>query len=79
MNEFGKYAGLDTHEDTIAVAVGKACGSKPRNWGNRQCLGGGGTTVNLGVTMMMMFSARERAVLVKCLALMVLPFRWRPT
>ena len=33
MNEFSKYVGLDTHKDTIAVAVGEAFGEKPRYYG----------------------------------------------
>ena len=33
MNEFSKYVGLDTHKDTIAVAISDACGGKPRYYG----------------------------------------------
>ncbi len=33
MYEFSKYVGLDTHKDTIAVAVSDDCGSKPRYYG----------------------------------------------
>ena len=33
MKEFSKYVGLDTHKDTIAVAVAGACGGKPRYYG----------------------------------------------
>jgi len=33
MNEFSKYVGLDTHKDTIAVAVSDAFGGKPRYYG----------------------------------------------
>jgi len=33
MNEFSKYVGLDTHKDTIAVAVSDSCGKKPRYYG----------------------------------------------
>lgn len=33
MNKFSKYVGLDTHADTIAVAVADACGGKPRYYG----------------------------------------------
>ena len=33
MYEFSKYVGLDTHKDTIAVAVSDACGGKPRYYG----------------------------------------------
>jgi len=33
MNEFSKYVGMDTHKDTIAVAVADACGGKPRYYG----------------------------------------------
>jgi hypothetical protein len=33
MREFSKYVGLDTHKDTIAVAVAQACGGQPRYYG----------------------------------------------
>jgi transposase len=33
MQEFSKYVGLDTHKDSIAVAVSEACGGKPRYYG----------------------------------------------
>jgi len=33
MREFSKYVGLDTHKDTIAVAVCDALGGKPRYFG----------------------------------------------
>lgn len=33
MYEFSKYVGLDTHKDTIAVAVSDAFGGKPRYYG----------------------------------------------
>lgn len=33
MNEFSKYIGLDTHKDTIAVAVAESCGGKARYYG----------------------------------------------
>jgi transposase len=33
MHEFSKYVGLDTHKDTIAVAVSDDCGGKPRYYG----------------------------------------------
>lgn len=33
MNEFIKYVGLDTHKDTIAVAIADAAGGKPRYYG----------------------------------------------
>ena len=33
MNEFSKYVGLDTHKDTIAVAVSDAYGGAPRYYG----------------------------------------------
>ncbi|MCP4044023.1 MAG: IS110 family transposase [Gammaproteobacteria bacterium] len=33
MNEFSKYIGLDTHKDTIAVAVADCFGAKPRYYG----------------------------------------------
>lgn len=33
MNEFSKYVGLDTHKDTIAVAVAEVGGGKPRYYG----------------------------------------------
>jgi len=33
MYEFSKYVGLDTHKDTIAVAVSDACGGKARYFG----------------------------------------------
>ncbi len=33
MYEFSKYVGLDTHKDTIAVAVSDAYGGKPRYYG----------------------------------------------
>ena len=33
MNKFSKYVGLDTHADTIAVAVSDAIGGKPRYYG----------------------------------------------
>ncbi len=33
MKEFSKYVGLDTHKDTIAVAVADALGGKPRYYG----------------------------------------------
>ena len=33
MKEFSKYVGMDTHKDTIAVAVAEACGGKPRYYG----------------------------------------------
>lgn len=33
MNKFSKYVGLDTHKDTIAVAIADACGGKPRYYG----------------------------------------------
>lgn len=40
MNEFSKYVGLDTHKDTIAVAVSDAYGGKPRYFGESQHSGG---------------------------------------
>jgi len=33
MKNFSKYVGLDTHKDTIAVAIADACGGKPRFYG----------------------------------------------
>ncbi len=33
MNEFIKYVGLDTHKDTIAVAIADAAGGKSRFYG----------------------------------------------
>jgi len=33
MNEFSKYVGLDTHKDTIAVAVSDVFAGKPRYYG----------------------------------------------
>jgi len=33
MNEFSKYVGLDTHKETIAVAVADAIGGKARFYG----------------------------------------------
>ena len=33
MYEFSKYVGLDTHKDTIAVAISDASGGKPRYYG----------------------------------------------
>ena len=33
MHEFSKYVGLDTHKDTIAVAISDASGGKPRYYG----------------------------------------------
>ena len=33
MNEFSKYIGLDTHKESIAVAVSEGCGGKPRYYG----------------------------------------------
>jgi len=33
MKEFSKYVGLDTHKDTIAVAVADAIRGKPRYYG----------------------------------------------
>jgi transposase len=33
MNQFIKYVGLDTHKDTIAVAIADAAGGKPRYYG----------------------------------------------
>lgn len=33
MNKFSKYVGLDTHKDTIAVAIAEAGGGKPRYYG----------------------------------------------
>lgn len=33
MTQFSKVVGLDTHQDTIAVAVSDACGGKPRYYG----------------------------------------------
>jgi transposase len=33
MTQFSKFVGLDTHQDTIAVAVSDACGGKPRYYG----------------------------------------------
>ena len=33
MNKFSKYVGLDTHKETIAVAVADALGGKPRYYG----------------------------------------------
>ncbi len=33
MNQFIKYIGLDTHKDTIAVAIADAAGGKPRFYG----------------------------------------------
>jgi len=33
MKEFSKYIGLDTHKDTIAVAIAELYGGKPRFYG----------------------------------------------
>jgi len=33
MNKFSKYVGLDTHKDSIAVAISEACGGKARYYG----------------------------------------------
>lgn len=33
MEKFSKYVGLDTHKDTIAVAIADACGGRPRYYG----------------------------------------------
>ena len=33
MKEFSKYVGLDTHKDTIAVAIAEIYGRKPRYYG----------------------------------------------
>jgi transposase len=33
MNQFSKYVGLDTHKDTVAVAIADATGGKPRFYG----------------------------------------------
>ncbi len=33
MQEFSKYVGLDTHKDTIAVAIAEIYGGKPRFYG----------------------------------------------
>ncbi len=33
MNKFIKYVGLDTHKDTIAVAIADAAGGQPRFYG----------------------------------------------
>jgi transposase len=33
MNQFIKYVGLDTHKDTIAVAIADTAGGKPRYYG----------------------------------------------
>ena len=33
MTKFSKYIGLDTHKDTIAVAIAEAGQSKPRYYG----------------------------------------------
>jgi transposase len=33
MNQFIKYVGLDTHKDTIAIAIADAAGGKPRYYG----------------------------------------------
>ncbi len=33
MNEFSKYVGLDTHKETIAVAIADVCGGKARYYG----------------------------------------------
>lgn len=33
MNKFSKYVGLDTHKDTITVAIADAAGGKPRFYG----------------------------------------------
>nr|WP_145960729.1 hypothetical protein [Acidiferrobacter sp. SPIII_3] len=33
MTKFSKYVGLDTHKDTIAVAIAEAGQSKPRYYG----------------------------------------------
>ena len=33
MNQFIKYVGLDTHKDTIAVAMADIVGGKPRYYG----------------------------------------------
>ena len=33
MNQFIKYVGLDTHKDTVAVAIGDVSGGRPRFYG----------------------------------------------
>ena len=33
MDQFIKYVGLDTHKDTIAVAIADIAGGKPRYYG----------------------------------------------
>ena len=33
MHQFIKYVGLDTHKDTIAVAIADTAGGKPRYYG----------------------------------------------